>query len=55
MFTSFFYLTNGDQVSRADDGIYVMPCTGALWIPEDAEELQLCLLVCAYCGEAGHH
>ncbi|CAN0274200.1 unnamed protein product, partial [Scytosiphon promiscuus] len=47
-------LSGDDGPGRADDGVFVVSSTGALWIPDDANELQLRLLVCAHCGEAGH-
>ncbi|CAM9136518.1 unnamed protein product, partial [Laminaria digitata] len=54
VFPSSSELVNGDQVSRAGGGVYAVTSTGALLTPEDAKELQLRLLVCGHCGEAGH-
>ena len=54
VFPASFELANADQVHRAHDGVYAVSHSGALWIPDDAKDLQLRLLVCAHCGEAGH-
>ena len=52
-FPSKFVFDNGRSVIRSAKG-YVMEDGGNLWIPENANELKLRLLVSAHCGEAGH-
>lgn len=53
-FPASYILNNGTLVTRTGDGMYAISSTGALWIPEAAKYLQLHLMVCAHCGEAGH-
>ena len=45
MFPTSFELANGDQVSRADDGVYGVSHSGVLWILDDAKDVQLRLQV----------
>lgn len=53
-FLSLFELNDGNLVSRAEKGVYIVSGTGVLWIPEDAKDLQLRLLVYTRRGEGGH-